>query len=440
MKSRIDSIVNVTVIGLALFSMFFGAGNLIFPPRLGTECGPGWITGFIFYFLIDIGLGVFAVFSMVQHDGDTDRILSPIGRLPAKALMILIILCIGPGIAIPRTAATTYEMGILPILGRDPDPVSLALFSLLFFGLVLLLSLRSGRVVDIIGKFMTPVLLLSLILMIVKGVAAPLGTPQSQLAESTVKEGVLNGYQTLDMLAGILFTMILISAVRDRGYRTTKEIKPVIIGASIIAGVLLFCVYGGLTYLGASSGSAWASGAHAGTISDATLLVNIAQGLLGRGGILLLAVVVTFACLTTAISLVSASADYFSKLLPGRISYEKLVVTVCVVSCLICNLGLTRIIGIAGPVLMLVYPVTLTLVLESFLFFVIRERLPYMLSAVVAFVLGALGTLAEIFPGSFLETLDAALPLSSMGFGWLVPAAAAFLIGLAVVRRRGPRA
>ena len=219
--------------------MFFGAGNLIFPPKLGLECGSSWEEGFLFYFLIDIGLGIAAVFSMVQTDGDTKRILEPIGSVPSKIVMTLIILCIGPGIALPRTAATTYEVGILPLLDHEEAPEILAVFSVVFFALVLLLSIRASRVVDIIGKFLTPVLLASLLLLIFRGVTSPLSAVQKPLTESPIQDGVINGYQTLDMLAAVLFTIILISSVKDKGYQNPRSSRPIIMFSSLLAGGLL---------------------------------------------------------------------------------------------------------------------------------------------------------------------------------------------------------
>ncbi len=436
MKFSPKSIKDSLVIGLALFSMFFGAGNLIFPPKLGLECGSSWTTGFIYYFLIDIGLGILAVFSMIRKDGLTHRILEPIGRIPSTALMTLIILCIGPGIALPRTAATTYEIGILPIVQAEPDPVSLAVFSVAFFALVLLLSIHPGRVVDIIGKFLTPVLLASLLLLILRGISGPLAEMGDPLTQSPVEDGVLNGYQTLDMLAAILFTVILIGSVRDKGYPSARDSRPVLWTASLLAGALLFIVYGGLTYLGATSGAPWSGQAHSDQLSNAALLVNITEGLLGRSGAVLLAIVVTFACLTTAISLVAAASEYFEDLFRGRISYRVLVILVCLVSCLICNLGLTRIISVAAPILMLVYPLVIVLILTSFLHELVPGRLPYVLAASAAFLVSILSSVSEIFPSGTAAAIDGALPLSRFDFEWLLPAAAAFLAGLAIARLR----
>lgn len=436
MKISQKTIRDSLVIGLALFSMFFGAGNLIFPPKLGLECGDRWGTGFLFYFMIDIGLGILAVFSMIRKNGDTHQILDPIGRIPSVAVMTLIILCIGPGIALPRTAATTYEIGILPIAQTDSDPITLAIFSVAFFAAVLLLSIHPGRVVDIIGKFLTPVLLASLLLLIIRGIAAPLDTMGQPLTESPVVDGVLNGYQTLDMLAAILFTVILISSVRGKGYQTANDSRPVLFASSLLAGALLFIVYGGLTYLGATSGAPWAAEAHSEQLSNAALLVNITEGLLGRFGAVLLAIVVTFACLTTAISLVAAAAEYFEDLFSGHISYRTLVIMVCLISCLICNLGLTRIISIAAPVLMLLYPLMVVLILTSFLHDLVPGRLPYVFAAGAAFLVSILSSINELFPDSAAAAIDTALPLSRFDFEWLLPAAAAFLAGLAISRAR----
>ena len=162
---------DIVVVGFALFSMFFGAGNVIFPPYLGMESGPQWLAGFSAYFIADIGLALAAMFALLRV-GSSEAVLQRVGRVPSEVLMCAIILCVGPMVAIPRTSASTFEMAIAPNL----PGVSAVVFSVLFFALILALCIRESAVVDIVGKVLTPLLLVGLAAIIIKGVVTPLGT------------------------------------------------------------------------------------------------------------------------------------------------------------------------------------------------------------------------------------------------------------------------
>ena len=221
------------VIGFALFSMFFGAGNVIFPPYLGLESGPEWLAGFFSYFMADIGLALLAMFAILRQ-GSPDGITARIGRIPSTALMCAIVLCIGPMLAIPRTAATTYETSLAPLVsGFSP-----ALFSILFFLLILLLCVRETAVVDIVGKILTPALLIGLLILIVVGVVNPIGPVGEQpLVENVAATGVEAGYQTMDVLAAIVFGYIILKSAREKGHTTPGAQLRVVSGASLVAGI-----------------------------------------------------------------------------------------------------------------------------------------------------------------------------------------------------------
>ena len=234
------------VIGFALFSMFFGAGNVIFPPYLGLESGPEWLAGFFSYFMADIGLALLAMFAILRQ-GSPDGITARIGRIPSTALMCAIVLCIGPMLAIPRTAATTYETSLAPLVsGFSP-----ALFSILFFLLILLLCVRETAVVDIVGKILTPALLIGLLILIVVGVVNPIGPVGEQpLVENVAATGVEAGYQTMDVLAAIVFGYIILKSAQEKGHTTPGAQLRVVSGASLVAGI-------GCWGRGASSCSPW---------------------------------------------------------------------------------------------------------------------------------------------------------------------------------------
>lgn len=428
-KKGLDSI----VLGLALFAMFFGAGNLLFPTDIGVQAGTKWLTGYLFYFLADAGLAILAVIAMVRVDGDFNRATGVIGKIPSAAVNTAVILCIGPVLAIPRTAATTYEMGVAPVTGLDPvGKVPLAVFSVIFFVIVLLLSIRPNKVVDIIGKILTPVLVLSLVLLILVGIIMPKAAPAAPVTTNVARDGILNGYQTMDLLAAMFFSVIIINGASQKGYATRKSKTGITVKASIIAGILLFAVYGGLAYIGASTGSLWQTGVLDGTVNQAALLIYITEALLGKPGVIILGIVVACACLTTAIGLTSAAAEYFRDLSKGKLKYEYVVIAVCIISALMCNLGVTEIINIAAPVLTVIYPLSVFLVFSVFLHGKVKNVNAYIGAAAVTFAISLITVIYDLTGAQSIAWVHNALPLDSYGFNWAAPCVAAFLIGMCV--------
>ena len=181
---------DLLTVGFALFAMFFGAGNLIFPPHLGLYCGGQWWLGFLIYFLADVGLGFLAVLALVKLDGRVDMVAEPLGRGPSVALSTAVISVLGPLLVIPRTAATTYELGVIPLFGIESSRVSLVILSVVFYAIVILLTIRPGKVVDIVGKILTPILLVSLLVLIIKGAVDPEAAVGPVLTESVFQEGL----------------------------------------------------------------------------------------------------------------------------------------------------------------------------------------------------------------------------------------------------------
>ena len=239
MQKKTSLVRDIIVVGFALFSMFFGAGNVIFPPFLGLESGSQWVSGFAAYFIADIGLAMLAMFALLRV-GSSEAVVSRVGQIPAAVLMSAIILCVGPMVAIPRTSATTYEMAIVPNLSG----VSPVVFSILFFALILALCIRESAVVDIVGKILTPLLLLGLFAIIIKGVITPLGEPSAlpQIANVAVT-GIKAGYQTMDALAALPFGIIVLQSVTAKGYDSGRKQFRVVGGSAVLAGILLLAVY-----------------------------------------------------------------------------------------------------------------------------------------------------------------------------------------------------
>lgn len=403
------------LIGSALFSMFFGAGNMIFPPYLGFKAGNEWLLGFISYFIADIGLALIAVFALIKTSSNNE-LLKPLGKIPAFLLMFSVFMCIGPLITIPRTAATTYELAIAP-LGAD---FSTILFYIIFFTIVFLLCYNKSAVVDIVGKFLTPLLFLGLVFLIVLGIINGAGNiDTASRSQNIVADGIEAGYQSMDVLGAMVFGILVLNSFKEKGYNE-KHRKLKIFGVSgLVAGGGLLIIYLGLTFLGASVAQNYTM-----HISRTELLINIINTLIpGKTGIIFFGIIAGLACLSTAIALTSATAEYLSELTNGKISYKAFVVIICVFDIVVSLLGVEGLITLASPILNLIYPpILITVILSLF-----KKHI-----GVFAFRLSA----AAAFIFAFIDVLNFRfiykLPLSRYGFAWVLPTAALLGIGLVI--------
>ena len=375
------------IVGLALFSMFFGAGNVIFPPYLGMTAASMWVPAFICYYIADIGLAMLAILAMLKCDSDIEGITCRIGRIPAVLLSTLVVLCVGPMLAIPRTAATTFEMGVSPIFpGVNPLVASIA-----FFVLIWVLCVKEASVVDIVGKFLTPALFIGLMIVIIKGIIDPLGPIAAEPKVSNIiSSGIISGYQTMDVLAALIFGVIIVKTVKEKGYTEIKAKNAVIGGAGLVAGAGLLIVYFGLAHLGATASTMYGV-----DVSRSTLILEIIKNLLGNVGMVIFGIVVALACITTAVALVSSSGAYFSRLSKGRVSYKVIVTIVCVISPVIANIGLDEIIAISEPVLSIVYAPALTLIILTIVGDKIKNDNVFKAAALGAFLISVLETAAN---------------------------------------------
>ena len=398
------------VSGFALFAMFFGAGNLIFPPYLGKEGGQDWVLGFLCFFLVEV-LSCVGIYAIIHGGGSVSAMAKSVGTRPGVVLNTAAILCTGVFIAPPRTAATTYEMAVRPLM----DGIGLLPFSILFFVVVFLLTIRPSRVVEIIGKCLTPVLIVGILILIAAGIVQPIGEIGPAASPNIAQEGLLAGYQAMDILSVAGFAIIIQDSMVQSGLKTWREQRPQVTGSTGVAALLLAVVYGGLTYLGATTSTAFGD-----NLDQAGLIVAITQALLGQAGVVILAVVVTLACLTTAIGLFGATASYFERMSRGRLSYRNGIILLSVISCAICNLGLSTIILAASPVLSVICPPFMTtVVLLAFQRWISRPGLykGAALGSTLAALVLTLHQYLSLFP------LAEQIPFYHYGFGWLLPAA-----------------
>ena len=415
------------VVGLALFAMFFGAGNLIFPPFLGMESGFDWPLGLACFVLVDVVISCVGVFAINAAGGSILAIQGVLGKRAGLVLNTAAILCTGVLIAPPRTAATTYEMAIAPLLG---DAIGLLPFSLLFFAVVLVLTIRPTRIVDIVGKVLPPVLVVGIVIMVVAGIADPLGPVAAPETATVVADGISAGYQTMDILAVVGFALIVQESVRAAGYDTPRSQQRVTARASLVACVLLAAIYGGLTYLGATAATVVPH-----DVNQATLITLITEQLMGHTGLIVLGVVVGFACLTTAVGLCGATAEYVERITDRRVSYRAGLITVVVIALLICNLGLTNIINMAAPILSVICPPFMITVILLLFRKHIKSTWTFKGAALVAVVVSLFLTLHDLTGAlGFVE----AAPLYEYGFSWLIPALIGAATGALLGRKFDP--
>lgn len=418
---------DVFVVGFALFAMFFGAGNLIFPPYLGVQAGPQWFISFIAFLFADGGLSLLGVIALTKTDGDMEALFSRAGRKLGICLGSIMMICIGPLLAVPRTAATTYEVGILPTIGPGFNQI---LFSIIFFIIVLVLTIRPSKVVDIVGAFLTPALLVCLAILIIKGIVNPLGQIADRvLIDNVFVSGINDGYQTMDSMAACIFASIIITSIKSKGYEGQNMIKATIM-AGIVAVIGMALVYGGLAYLGATVNTLY------GTDVDRTkLTVDITHMILGDTGKVILGVIIGLACLTTAIGVSSACGKFFEETSRGKIKYEYTVTVVCVFATIISNFGVNQILNIAAPILGAIYPAVVVYIFMGLFNNKIKNNNMFIFgvwSALIVGILAVLPTLKMFANVGILKSIGSllnSLPGNQIGFFWLIPVILFIIIG-----------
>lgn len=418
MKKNID----IIIIGFALFSMFFGAGNLIFPPYIGVTSGSNWLLSFLGFIIADVGIILLSI-NAIARTGSFQGVVGKAGKRFGLTLEVIMMLCLGPILVVPRTGATTFEMSILP-LNNSFNPI---IFSILFFTLVFILTIKPSKVMDIIGKFLTPILLAALAVLIIKGILSPIGELNNNISSDNLfMGGVTQGYQTMDALGLGGVTALVMSSFLSKGYKNKKENISLTIKASLIAGIGLTLVYGGLAYLGATVSTMYDA-----SISQTELLVNITNLLLGNTGTILLSIVVAFACLTTSIGLTSVTAKYFEDVTNKKLKYEYIVTFICVFSAIVSNLGVDKIIAIAAPILTVLYPVSIVLVLMSLFGKIFKRDSTFKGAAYATLLISLLTVLNNL--GISIPFVNN-LPFANFGFNWVVPALIGAFLGRLIIK------
>ncbi|WP_027623037.1 branched-chain amino acid transport system II carrier protein [Clostridium lundense] len=416
-------------ISLMLFSMFFGAGNLIFPPFLGQSAGSStWVAlaGFVFS---AVGLPILAVVT-ISKAGGLHALASRVHPTFAIIFTIIIYLAIGPFLGIPRAGSLAFEMGIAPFISAK-GALPLFIYTLCFFSLAFWLCLTPSKLVDRFGKILTPVLLILITSIFVCSLFKPMGSfgvPQSDYASFPFLKGFLEGYMTMDAIAALNFGIVISLALRQKGISEEKSLVSYSIKAGLIAGFFLAFIYVMLAYLGASAGPKFGL-----TKNGAQTLTNVVLYLFGKPGAVLLGLIFSLACLTTCVGLITSCSQYFVTLVP-KVTYKTWVTILAVSSMVFANMGLTKILLISVPALTAIYPIATTLIILSLANdFFNGSSSVYIGSLSCVAAISIVDALMQFGLNlSFITNVYKYLPLYSQGMGWVVPAIFGALVGFIV--------
>ena len=429
-----DSRTHYLPIGLMLFALFFGAGNLIFPASMGQAAGTDVWWALLGFCITGVGLPLLTVMA-VGYSGLPG--LREIGNRVHPWFGVfystVCILAIGPCFAAPRTGTVSWEVAVAPFIDPAQAGTFMPIFLAVFLGLAGWLASSPSKLVDRVGKVLTPLLVLTLVIFIIKSFVTPLGEPQAPAAAyatpvMAVVQGILDGYNTLDAIAALIFAALTIGVVREAGYTKQSDIVSVVFKSALIAAPMLGIIYIFIAKIGAESVSQIGM-----QETGAPILSLSAQVLFGTGGALLLSVMVILACLTTAIGLISCTAAHFRQLFGNRVKYGTWVVIFTIVSYLIGLFGLKTIIVSTIPVLMFLYPICVALVVLCFLHnFVGRRRCVWAWTIGFTFVMAFYNGLqtAKIAMGGLEAILTDWVPLHTYGLGWIPFAVLGFVIGM----------
>ena len=413
-KKLLDTI----IIGFALFAIFFGAGNLIFPPYLGVTAGENWGIATLAFLISDPLLSIIAVMVVAALGGSALNVGRRVHPLFASALAAICVLLIGPIFAVPRTGASTHEIFVQSYFPEAPQWIT----SLVFFGIVLWITYKENSVMDAIGKYLTPILLLILFLIFVGAVLQPNASFAATDRTGLFAQGFKEGYQTMDVLGAPLLAGVVMKDITRRGYLNKKDQFRMMFGVGIVAFILLALVYSTLAYSGASMSTVIDT-----TAQRAAMLTTIVKNLLGSWGQLAMGLAVCFACLTTAIGLTTTCGQYFEEVSKGKISYKKTILVTVSVEFIISLVGVDSLINLAVPVLTFIFPIMIALILFSAFDQYIPYDWTYLGAVVGAGIVGlvqGINTLSQLLGGKLLGDavkLIGTFPLATYGLEWIVP-------------------
>ncbi|CAH0532672.1 Branched-chain amino acid transport system 2 carrier protein [Vibrio stylophorae] len=440
---------DILALGFMTFAFFLGAGNIMLPPELGQQAGENLVPAMFGFLFTGVGLPLLGIIAVAISGGGWSGLTRDLPAKIAMLIAIAIFIVIGPAYAAPRAGLVAFDMGVKPYLsaGLQASSWSIILFSLIFFGLAMLFAWSRGSMIDMIGKFLTPALFIALAALAIAVIVNPQGeilAAKGTYVDQAFTNGFVNGYQTMDAFASLMFGMLIVDVLRKKGITDSTKTCHYLIAAGLIAAAGLAFVYLSLVYLGATSGNV-AQGLTKGT----DILTAYVPALFGSYGLMILSVIVILACFTTVVGLVSAVSDYFSTISP--LSYKQWVVINAVACGIVANVGLTQLMTLSLPVLFAMYPVAIALIALTFVRrWLPNPRLAYALVIGVAFAFALFDALS-FFCSTFMakdaainltlapifSAATAYMPLYSYYMAWVLPTAVALLLSFALKRSAG---
>lgn len=433
MKTKL-TLNEILTLGITLFGMFFGAGNLIFPVHLGQLAGNNVLPAILGFIITGVTIPILAVAAIgVTHSNGLQRLCQKkVGNGFAVFFTCLLYLTIGPFFAIPRCCTTTFTSGVYPLMGNMNETICLLIFSFIFFALVLFFSLKPNEIMKWVGKVITPIFLAFFAILIIISLTksnTPISTitPDVSYESGSFINGLLEGYNTMDAIAGLAFGVIIVNCVRDLGIHDGKLVSREIIKAGVLTALLMSLIYFATTIMGTKSRALFEISENGGIA-----LAQIAEYYLGKFGLIVLAFTIGLACLKTAIGLVTSCSEAFGKMFPNALDYRKWAIIFTVFSFVISNFGLTTIINYSIPVLMFLYPIAIALTLVGIFSYRTDNKTVFrctLVGTIFAAIFDFIKTLPSSIDVSFMSKV---LPFFDEGFSWIIPSLIGLIIGLIV--------
>lgn len=416
-------------ISLTLFAMFFGAGNFIFPPNLGKEAGQNFYMAIMFFCATAVLLPVLGVAGIARAKGlqSLVRRIDPVFAIVFTALLYL---TIGPLFAIPRAANMPFDIAIKPFIAEERLQIWLFVYSAAYFALNYYICMNPSKLVDLLGKYLTPILLALILLLFGAGFLFPIGSfvaPSGDYVHHAAAKGFVEGYQTMDALASLAFGIIVINAIKTTGVSDEKHLVSSTIKAGMMSGVILMMIYFMLGYLGATSAELFKDTPE---INGAMLLSRISDHYFGSIGVVILGSAFFLACITTTLGLISSASEYFEELTRGRVKYKTWAIAWCLIGFGVANFGLTTIIKGSIPVLVAIYPIAIMLIILSLINpWIDSSKLIYRACVYVCVVEGVINGLDILGLSIPLVTpFVKMMPFYDSMLGWIVPSTVTFAV------------
>ena len=422
---------DLLITSFALFSLFFGAGNLLLPTLLGYNAGENWFWVTLGFIITAVAIPIIGIYAHAKLQGtlyDFGKKVSPVFSF-IYCVLIYIIAVVIPS---PRTAAATHEIAIHPNFGTSP-----LLTSSIYFVLVLLFALNRSKILNVIGKYLTPFIVIMLLLVIGIGLFSTQMITNPSQFETPIVNGILEGYQTFDAIGAVVVGAVIIISINLKTNASFDAKKELIKKSGLISGLVLFIIYAGLISVGAFYGSEIdVNSTLSSDMQRANLLRSISTKALGTFGNTILSVLIALACFTTAVGIVTGTADYFKGLINNsKTVYTITAVIACVFGVWVGQLDFNSIIVIALPVLLFIYPITIVLILLNAVPNQLASKTVFRIVVILTFMFSIPDVLNFIMPSEELSNAISYIPFAKNSLGWVSPAFIGFVLTNLITKR-----